>query len=491
MKPENIDELFRKHQGQFEKQPTSSLWDRLDQKLGEEGVQTDATVAQTATVKPMRRLWLKRLAAAAILIVALPLSWLMIKESNNNLADQSANTGMSKIAPAIATENNEEVLYKTIVNGSTETTEEEHTSTRDGRGGSERNKELDNKNKQQTSRESDRNIIKKAEKKEAAPIINDGIAANKDKANVSSTIEETSKTEYGSKPIELEETEYNGATEVADEIAILEEAAAQEKEGMPINDNNASAKNTKEAIAPPSAKVVVAPPPPPPPTPQAPLPTPTFNIEQSTGTVSGFNPQNYTRYKWAVNPSIHANSMANAVSPPTKMKDIQPTKSKTKRGARKKGLKKSKSAADATAPTADIVEEIAPNLHQLTWLLANWGSTNADASINETWEKAANNTWEATSTAVVNGQFLQHEKISLQQTEDGIFYETTNLYNNTIDRYRLVDLSTNRAVFQNMDNEIFPSTITYSQATDTTLFIEFSGYQSGMFVQPILVMYKN
>lgn len=114
------------------------------------------------------------------------------------------------------------------------------------------------------------------------------------------------------------------------------------------------------------------------------------------------------------------------------------------------------------------------------WLLGKWESKTEDGILEETWNKANDSTFLATSSFIKGKDTLHFESIQLQQKGEQLLYNATIKGQNEDKAiaFLLTSETEKELVFENSKND-YPKKISYSPISKTSLKLVISGIQDG------------
>ena len=114
------------------------------------------------------------------------------------------------------------------------------------------------------------------------------------------------------------------------------------------------------------------------------------------------------------------------------------------------------------------------------WLLGNWENKSIEGSLTESWEKANDSTYNATSYYIKGKDTLHHESIHLQQKGEALTY-TATIKGQNDDKpvaFNLTVSTEKQLVFENPKHD-YPQKISYTQVSKDSIVAEISGVQQG------------
>ena len=100
------------------------------------------------------------------------------------------------------------------------------------------------------------------------------------------------------------------------------------------------------------------------------------------------------------------------------------------------------------------------DMDKLAWIIDNWVSGEGGSKSYEHWKKINETLYEGSSETIKNGDTIFNEKLKIQKTGDEIFYIADVKHNPQPVYFKLVSVSENEAVFENMEHD-FPKRVTY------------------------------
>jgi hypothetical protein len=103
------------------------------------------------------------------------------------------------------------------------------------------------------------------------------------------------------------------------------------------------------------------------------------------------------------------------------------------------------------------------NMDKLLWIVDKWVSFNDDPNTRsyEEWTKRNDALFEGSSRTETGGKVTFEEKLKIEKTPEGIFYEADVNHNPAPVKFRLIEVNDTMAVFENPEHD-FPKKITYS-----------------------------
>ncbi|MBZ0201635.1 MAG: DUF6265 family protein [Ignavibacteria bacterium] len=99
-------------------------------------------------------------------------------------------------------------------------------------------------------------------------------------------------------------------------------------------------------------------------------------------------------------------------------------------------------------------------MKKLEWIVDNWISSNGETKSYEHWKKIDDEHFVGGSETVKNGDTLFSESLKLEKNAEGIFYIAYVKHNPAPVKFRLIEVSDVKAVFENPDHD-FPRKISY------------------------------
>jgi hypothetical protein len=123
-------------------------------------------------------------------------------------------------------------------------------------------------------------------------------------------------------------------------------------------------------------------------------------------------------------------------------------------------------------PNSPILNKI----DKVDWLLGTWEQNLENGTFSEDWRKKNDSTFLGKSWAVMNGDTVFSEKISLTQVSNNLYYTPSVKDQNEgkAIQFKLTSLSDSLLIFENPEHD-FPQKISYRKVTQDSLMAEISG----------------
>lgn len=119
-------------------------------------------------------------------------------------------------------------------------------------------------------------------------------------------------------------------------------------------------------------------------------------------------------------------------------------------------------------------------INAANWLLGNWESKSVEGNLTESWKKANDSTFQATSYFIKEKDTLHFETIILEQKGEKVTYYATVQGQNE-DKpiaFKLKTASEKELLFENLQHD-YPQIINYTPITADSLVVKISGMQQG------------
>ena len=119
-------------------------------------------------------------------------------------------------------------------------------------------------------------------------------------------------------------------------------------------------------------------------------------------------------------------------------------------------------------------------INAANWLLGNWESKSVEGNLTESWKKANDSTFQATSYFIKEKDTLHFETIILKQKGEKVTYYATVQGQNE-DKpiaFKLKTASEKELLFENLQHD-YPQIINYTPITADSLVVKISGMQQG------------
>ncbi len=447
MKLEDIDNIFREQQHQFDKMPSDKLWQRIDSELT-----PTLEVVQTSRHKVVR--W-RYYAAAVALLVILPLSWLLIThsptDSNNKMAmaDKKAMTESPIIVETVETKTANNIIEKDMAATTTDITEETVPTIAKPPIQSKEEISVQTPRKkaiatQKPSSPTNKNIDLSSNKTTA---FNDAIAPSK--ANTYPTT---------SKPKNSNATQ---TTAPPTSTVIKSGNNQNSQETAPVNDEAIAETNT--TTIPIEAESISA----------ASPSSPTANAPIAVSTTS----KNTTQLadKSLAQKNAHGYSIGYSryyANTPLALLDD----SKNLSVVQKTVI----TAADPSTPSStkaknrSLLGNEPPLINQYNWLLGHWNDAESPLTFHENWQQINDLSYQASGTAILNGQTVYVENISLNQLGDQLYYQCQNPNNAQYITLRATSKNANKITFETTDST-FLQKVSYTRINDQKILLRLEG----------------
>ncbi|MCC6865289.1 MAG: hypothetical protein IT280_03930 [Ignavibacteria bacterium] len=98
---------------------------------------------------------------------------------------------------------------------------------------------------------------------------------------------------------------------------------------------------------------------------------------------------------------------------------------------------------------------------KLLWIVDKWRLSENDKTIVEQWVIVNDSLYTGSSNTSINGKVIFSETLTIENTNEGIFYSADVSHNPAPVRFKLTNINDNCAVFENPDHD-FPKKITYA-----------------------------
>ncbi|MBC7749096.1 MAG: hypothetical protein H7Z76_11080 [Methylotenera sp.] len=119
-------------------------------------------------------------------------------------------------------------------------------------------------------------------------------------------------------------------------------------------------------------------------------------------------------------------------------------------------------------------------INAANWLLGNWESKSVEGNLTESWKKANDSTFQATSYFIKEKDTLHFETIILEQKGEKVTYYATVQGQNE-DKpiaFKLKTAAEKELLFENLQHD-YPQKINYTPITADSLVVKISGMQQG------------
>lgn len=119
-------------------------------------------------------------------------------------------------------------------------------------------------------------------------------------------------------------------------------------------------------------------------------------------------------------------------------------------------------------------------INAANWLLGNWKSKSVEGNLTESWKKANDSTFQATSYFIKEKDTLHFETIILEQKGEKVTYYATVQGQNEgkLIAFKLKTASEKELQFENLQHD-YPQKINYTPITADSLVVKISGMQQG------------
>lgn len=114
------------------------------------------------------------------------------------------------------------------------------------------------------------------------------------------------------------------------------------------------------------------------------------------------------------------------------------------------------------------------------WILGNWESKSDEGTLNESWSKVNDSTFQATSYFIKEKDTIHFETITLQQKGDVLTYYAAVIgqNNDKAVAFKQTNETPQQLTFENLKQD-YPQKITYTHKTKADLTVKISGIQQG------------
>jgi len=462
MKLEDIDQLFKNNERQFDQMPGEQIWARLEQRLAEQPVAGAPEVGKELPQKQFRLRGFWRYAAAAVLVLVVlsPVALYFLGITQKSYQQMAVKTATEQPA------NIELIKPADSASNSAQVYTEESSLLR--------------------SAEAD-NYPDERNKPAAANQTPDAItySANSSASNTAATATKTS----AAKP-EMPEVKQRSApagqppatvTFVPPPTYTLPQPQRSQNVASGINtsEGNTMAKHPlHEDVMSKSATVI-----PPVNPPLADLAYSRYYIglaQEGLQEKEQNLPKGNTSYDYNAAPPVTNNSGKPFMAP------ADATRDKTKTTTQKK--QSTKQIAPAAGSKDDAPAGI--TLAGIAWLWGTWKTTQNNTIITEKWQPSG----KADISSMVNGNILFAETAAMKTSGKGLVYNMFNPQTGSSATYQLSAYATiNNLIFENTDSSgTYPGTIAYHLVSNNTLYVTFTGLnQNGQLLQTTLLYQKT
>lgn len=119
-------------------------------------------------------------------------------------------------------------------------------------------------------------------------------------------------------------------------------------------------------------------------------------------------------------------------------------------------------------------------INAANWLLGNWENKSVEGNLTESWKKANDSTFQATSYFIKEKDTLHFETIILEQKgENATYYAAVQGQNDGKPiAFKLKAASEKELLFENLQHD-YPQKINYTPITADSLVVKISGMQQG------------
>lgn len=454
MKLEDIDQLFKDNERQFDQMPGEQLWARLEQRLAEQPVAPLGEAGEKLPQKQFRLsgFWRYAAAAALILVVLSPVVLYLLGVSQKK-DDQMA---VKMVSEQVVNENRLESAEQTT------SAPPESTAISYSRADTETK-----------SSNSNRQVMPAAPMPKSVATTEgeyDDVLAEKKVTTVKPGFSETKQRAYQPPPnISYAEPDVAASQSPPQPGRALAKENADESGAYSQRQENLS----QSVISVPSAT--------------PPLADPV-----------------YSRYYLGIASALGQNAVQNLpkgynatgiYEPPVTNNSgkpyITPADAERDKAAETAPASKKKQNAKLAAPAAGSKEEApAPiTLNSLAWLWGTWVSTANNATVTEKWQP--NGT--AVISSTVNNNTIFSETATLKTLGYRLVYTINNPQTRAPETYRLTENSTAYIlIFESIAATTYPNTITYSLEAANSLRVTFTGIDTnGLLIQNTLQYHKE
>ncbi len=117
------------------------------------------------------------------------------------------------------------------------------------------------------------------------------------------------------------------------------------------------------------------------------------------------------------------------------------------------------------------------SLDSLSWIVDNWIKEDSTGITRERWTKIDENKFEGKSYTIQNGDTVFSEKLMIEKKGDEIYYTAVVKHNPGPVSFKITELSSGYAVFENPEHD-FPQKISYKLQADGSLLAWIEGKNS-------------
>ena len=134
-----------------------------------------------------------------------------------------------------------------------------------------------------------------------------------------------------------------------------------------------------------------------------------------------------------------------------------------------KGIEKEKNMEDQKPVFA---------LKNLEWIVGTWKQETSRGTTYESWQMINDSFWQGQDYRVTGIDTVVMEKLSLEITDDGVFYVPVVPHNEGAVYFKMIEQSPNKVIFENPAHD-FPQRIIYMKISNDSLHARIEGINEG------------
>lgn len=129
------------------------------------------------------------------------------------------------------------------------------------------------------------------------------------------------------------------------------------------------------------------------------------------------------------------------------------------------------------------------DIYVFQWLIGTWSEAAGDRITTETWVRIDDQTLSAEGKTVKSGKTVFEEKLTIQITNEGIYYIADVAHNSEPVWFKLTLFSSGEAVFENRQHD-FPQKLHYKLLGDA-MYVEIEGLNKDGKTETVNIVYRR